>query len=388
MKNIGAILLLAGLLTTLGSNAQQTTPDPAIRVRDGFSLSVVQTSLENPRFMAFDDQGTLYVSFPDGGEIKSLRDNDHDGYYETVKTFVTGFPTIQGMYFHDGWLWFTQSGAIYKAIDSDHDGVADKTETVIAKGVLPEGGGHWWRPVLIHNDRLFTAIGCSGNIAIDAGTDRQKIWSFDLKGGDKKLFASGLRNTEKLVIRPGTDEIWGMDHGSDMFGGNFEKNSPAFGQPITDNYPPDEMNHYIQDGFYGHPFIVGNRIPRYEFMDRADIIELAAKTIIPEWATGAHWAPCAMAFYTGNQFPSVYKNDAFVAYHGSWNRSDKAGYCVSRVLFENGHPYGELKCVNFLTSDGKVLGRPVDVAVAPDGSLLISDDTGNMIYRLSWKGGK
>ena len=89
-----------------------------------------------------------------------------------------------------------------------------------------------------------------------------------------------------------------------MFGGNFEKNSPAFGQPITDNNPPDEMNHYVQDGFYGHPFIVGNRVPRYEYMDRADIVELAAKTIIPEWATGAHWAPCAMAFYTGNQFPA------------------------------------------------------------------------------------
>ena len=161
MKFVGAILLLTGLLLAVGANAQKTSPDPGIRVRDGFTLSVVQNSLENPRFMAFDDQGTLYVSFPDGGEIISLKDKDNDGYYETVKTFVTGYPTIQGMYFHDGWLWFTQSGAILKAIDTDHDGAADKTETVIAKGALPEGGGHWWRPLLIHNNRLFTAIGCS-----------------------------------------------------------------------------------------------------------------------------------------------------------------------------------------------------------------------------------
>ena len=179
-----------------------------------------------------------------------------------------------------------------------------------------------------------------------------------------------------------------MDHGSDMFGGNLEKKSSTGKQPITDNNPPDEMNRYVQDGFYGHPFIVGNRVPRYEYMDRADIVELAAKTIVPEWATGAHWAPCAMTFYTGSQFPSECNNDAFVAFHGSWNRSEKAGYCLNRVLFENGHPYGELKYVNFLSPDGKVLGRPVDVVVAPDGSLLISDDNGNMIYRLSWNGGK
>ncbi len=388
MKFISSILLLAGLLQTLGSIAQQTSPDPAIKVRDGFKLTVAENSLENPRFMVFDDQGTLYVSLPGSGEIKSLKDSNNDGYYETVKTFVKGYPTVHGMYFYDGWLWFTQSGAIYRAMDSDHDGVADITETVIPAGALDEGGGHWCRPVLIHNNRLYTAIGSSSNISTDEGTDREKIWTYDLKGGDKKLFVSGIRNTEKLLVRPGTEEIWGMDHGSDMFGQYLEQKSPNTKQPITDYYPPDEMNHYVQDGFYGHPYIVGNRIPRYEFMNRPDIVALAAKTIIPEWCTGAHWAPNAMVFYTGNQFPSEYKNDAFIAFHGSWNRSQNAGYCVTRVLFEDGHPYGELKYVNFLAPDGQVLGRPVDVVVAPDGSLLISDDSKNTIYRLSWTGGK
>jgi glucose/arabinose dehydrogenase len=156
--------------------------------------------------------------------------------------------------------------------------------------------------------------------------------------------------------------------------------------PITDLNPPDEMNHYVQGGFYGHPFLVGNRVPRYEYMNQPDIVELAAKTIPPEWATGAHWAPNAMTFYTGEQFPKEYRGDAFVAYHGSWNREKKAGYCVTRVLFDQGHPYGELVYVRFLTDDGKVLGRPVDVVVAPDGSLLISDDEGGRIYRLSYKG--
>ncbi len=156
------------------------------------------------------------------------------------------------------------------------------------------------------------------------------------------------------------------------------------------------MNKYVEGGFYGHPFIVGNRVPRYEYMKRPDIVELAAKTIVPEWCTGAHWAPNAMMFYTGSQFPPEIKGDAFVAYHGSWNRSVKAGYQVTRVLFENGHPYGELPYVKFLTAQGKVLGRPVDVIQAPDGSLLISDDGNtavdgykmNNIYRLKYIGGK
>jgi len=125
------------------------------------------------------------------------------------------------------------------------------------------------------------------------------------------------------------------------------------------------------------------RVPRYEYMNRPDIARLAAKTIPPEWAAGAHWAPNAMEFYAGTSFPES-TGDAFVAYHGSWNRSEKAGYCVTRVRFENGHPWGEQVYVKFLDGKGNVLGRPVDVAQAPDGSLLISDDYGNRIYRLQF----
>jgi glucose/arabinose dehydrogenase len=132
----------------------------------------------------------------------------------------------------------------------------------------------------------------------------------------------------------------------------------------------------VQDGFYGHPFLVGSKIPRYEYLKRPDIVERAAKTIPPAWPTGAHGAPNALAFYTGAPFPKGYRGDAFVAYHGSWNRENKGGYCVTRVLFDQGRPYGELLYVSFLTKEGKVLGRPVDAVVAPDGSLLVGDDEG------------
>jgi glucose/arabinose dehydrogenase len=359
--------------------------DPAVWVREGYALSVAVANLDKPRFMAFGPDRTLYVSLPDAGEIKACRDEDGDGYYERVATFVKGHPTVQGMFWHEGWLWFTESGAIFKGRDTNGDGTADEQQTVIPRGQLPSGG-HYWRPILIHKGRLYTGIGDSGNITDESATDREKIWTYDLEGQDKRLFISGIRNTEKLVVRPGTDEVWGMDHGSDWFGRPLEGQNNPHGQPITDLNPPDEMNHYVEGGFYGHPFLVGSRIPRYEYAGRPDIVALAARTIPPAWEAGAHWAPNAMVFYTGEQFPKDCRGDAFVAYHGSWNRTKKAGYCVTRVLFDRGRPCGELVYVSFLTGDGEVLGRPVDVAVAPRGTLLISDDEGGRVYRLRFRG--
>lgn len=361
--------------------AQDAVPD-GVRVRRGFELSVVQSQIPEPRFLLLGPDGTLYVSVPDSGQIKACRDLDGDGSYEAMLTFVDGYRTVHGMFWHDGWLWFTQSGAIHRARDTDGNGSADQVETVLDG--LPSGG-HWWRSILIHDGRLYTSIGDSGNITDERETKRQKIWSYAMDGSDERLFCSGLRNTEKLVVRPGTDEIWGMDHGSDRFGRYVESQADV-GQPITDLNPPDEMNHYQERRFYGHPFIVGNRIVRYEFLDRREeMARLAAETTTPEWCTGAHWAPNAMTFYSGDAIPGA-RGDAFVAYHGSWNRSSRAGYCITRVLFEDGLPYGEQVCVSLLTANGEVLGRPVDVIEAPDGSLLFSDDQGNRIYRLRYVG--
>lgn len=376
------VVLLAGVSVSAAVGRERPAVDPRVQVREGFELTVAVADVERARFMAVGPNGTLFVSQPHLGQVKACRDEDRDGWFETVATFVSGHPTVHGLLWHDGWLWFTETGAIFKARDAD--GVADGQQTVIAEGRLPRGGGHWYRSIAIHDGRLYTGIGDSGNITDETDSERQKIWTFDLQGQDKRPFASGLRNTEKLVIRPDSNEVWGMDHGSDWFGRQLEGSSSPHGQPITSLNPPDEMNHYVDGGFYGHPFIVGSKLPRYEYMDRPDIVELAARTIPPAWSAGAHWAPNAMTFYTGGQFPDEYRGDAFVAYHGSWNRQPREGYCVTRVLFDRGRPYGELIYVNFLTADRAVLGRPVDVVVAADGSLLISDDQAGRVYRLSY----
>ena len=200
-----------------------------------------------------------------------------------------------------------------------------------------------------------------------------------MDGSDKKLFASGLRNSEKLVVRPGTDEIWGVDHDIDLFATKLEAKT-KFGQPITDHNPPAELNHYVEGGFYGHPWIVGKNQPNIGLLDNPKLIEYASMTTIPEWLMPAHCSANSMMFYSGDQIPNA-KGDVFVAMKGGWNATKKVGYCLSHILFENGHPYGELKMVSFLDGD-KIIGRPTDCAQAPDGSILFSDDTGNKIYRL------
>ncbi len=379
-----SLLLFAGLIALPSlSLAQQNDVPGGVSVRDGFELTLA-ANVRNARFMCIAPDGTLYVSQPGPGTITALRDPDGDGWYDWSETFISDRKSAHGMFWHDGELWFTQSGSVHRARDEDGDGKADRVVTVLDN--LPSGG-HWWRSILILNNRLYTSIGDSGNISNETNSDRQKIWSYQLDGSDKRLLISGIRNTEKLVVRPGTDEIWGMDHGSDWFGRPVGDRRGK--QPITDFNPPDEMNHYREGKFYGHPFIVGDKLPRYEYMERDDIIDLADRTVVPAWSMPAHSACNAMCFYPRNDgdhaFPEDYVGDAFVTMHGSWNRENKSGYGVARVLFDQGQPYGMLTYVSFLEGQ-RVHGRPVDVVVAPDGSLLISDDHGNRIYRLRYVG--
>ncbi len=369
-------------------------------VRAGYEVTVAVVNLPGTRFLEVDDKGNLYVSRPDRGDIVRLKDADGDGVYETITTFIKDKPSAHGMCFKDGWLWFTTTGAVHKARDTTGGGVADEVVDVIPVGQLPRKGAHWWRSLLVTDDSLYTSIGDGDNISDQTETERQKIWRFDLDGSNKRLFCSGLRNTEKLRLRPGggADEIWGCDHGSDWFGapvGDTEGN-----QPITDLNPPDELNKYVQDGAYGHPFIVGNRLPRYEYLygpgKRDDIHDLAARSTPPEWCIPAHWAVNGFTFIdpkinaTTGALPPDHSGDIFIAAHGSWNSSQRVGYCVARILMDDGKPYGLLKIVQTLQNEPEaVRARPVDCVQAPDGSVLFSSDvpTGK-VFRIRYTGKK
>jgi len=358
-----------------------------IWVRPGYELTVAVDGIQSPRFLALGPEGTLFVSVPSQGKIYLCKDMDGDGLYKKGISFVTGKDPksiLQGMQYHDGWLWFAQLNSISRARDTNGDGRADEEVQVLGTDQLPTGkeGGHMWRALLIHKGRIYTHVGDETNATDEPveATERKKIWSFALDGSDKKLFCSGVRNTEKLAVRPGTDEIWGVDHDIDMMGWKMEGDRKN-GQPITDHNPSAELNHYVEGGFYGHPWIVGKNQPNLNFLDNTNLIKYASMAVIPEWTMPAHCSANALIFYSGTKIPNA-QGDVFVAQHGSWNATQKVGYCLSRILFEEGHPYGEQKMVNFLKDGTEVKGRPVDCAQAPDGSIFISDDTANKVYRL------
>ncbi|MDA0349339.1 MAG: PQQ-dependent sugar dehydrogenase [Verrucomicrobia bacterium] len=368
-------------------------PD-GVWVRDGFELTVAEDTIKKPRFMALDTDGTLYVSVIAEGKILACKDLDGDGKYESITPFIEGKDAntrLQGIQLHNGWLYFSQLNAISRAKDTDADGKADLEEEILGEDDLPTGKptGHRWRALLIHKGRIYTHVGDQTNATdepIDA-SERKKIWSFKLNGSDKKLFASGIRNSEKLVVRPGTDEIWGVDHDIDQMAWGMEgENHATEGQPITDHNPPAELNHYQEGKFYGHPWVVGKNMPNLMFIDHPKLMDYARMATIPEWTMAAHSSANSLTFYRGNKIPGAH-GDAFVAQKGGWNATEKVGYRLARILFEDGKPYGEQAMVSFLKGD-EVLGRPVDCVQAPDGSLLFSDDTGNKVYRLRWVGKK
>jgi glucose/arabinose dehydrogenase len=387
-----AALVAAALSTPPPCSAASSVPIPeGIWVRPGYELTVAVDGVPGPRFLAPGPDGTLFVSVPSQGKIYLCKDMDADGLYKKGITFVAGKDPktiLQGMQYHEGWLWFAQLNSISKARDTNGDGKADEEVQVLGPDQLPTGkdGGHMWRALLIHKGRLYTHVGDETNATDEPveATERKRIWSFALDGSDKKAFCSGVRNTEKLAVRPGTDEIWGVDHDVDMMAAKLEGDR-KLGQPITDHNPPGELNHYVEGGFYGHPWIVGKNMPNLALLDNPDLMKYASKAILPEWTLPAHCAANALFFYTSTLIPNA-QGDVFVAQHGSWNATQKVGYCLSRILFEDGHPYGEQKMVSFLKDGTDVKGRPVDCAQAPDGSILISDDMGNRVYRLRYVG--
>ncbi len=380
------IFVVAAIALAAPSFAQQENkPEHEFfTVRAGYSVAPV-ADLPDARFLEFDDKGVLFCSRPDRGDIIALQDKDADGVFETRGDFVTGYRSAHGMCFHDGWLWFATMGSIHKARDTDGDLKADEIVDVIPVGTLPRGGTHWWRSLLVTKEGFYTSIGDSENISDQTKTDRQKIWHFALDGSDKKLVSSGIRNTEKLRFRPGTTGLWGFDHGSDYFGDKIGKGSVG----ATDVNPPDELNKYTQGACYGHPFVVGNRVPRPEYLSRDDIGQLTDQTTPPEWSIGAHWAVNGFTFIDpalnekSKALPADHSGDIFFAAHGSWNSTKRVGYCIGRILFEDGKPYGMLKIVSTLQEQNQVVwARPVDCAQAPDGTIVFSSDQPGRLYRI------
>ena len=392
-------------ITPLTTDGELGPGVPAFKVAPGYKVTLAVAKPSEARFMQFDNFGNLYVSGPRRGNITTYK-KQPDGSYTKNAVVVQDMPTVHGMEFVDGWLWFCVTDGVFKGkVRADGSGL-DEVTTVLPQGSIPGGGGHWYRPILVDTDGFYTSIGDARNfsdlddpqVIADEGphsAEREKIWKYSPDGQSKARFVWGIRNTEKLQFRPGTKEVWGLDHGSDWFGLLLGDDQQGH-QPITDNIPGEEVNHYEAGKFYGHPYIVDNNLIRPEFntggpLAKANIQQLLNDATPPAYLFPAHWANCGWTFLNQDS-PFGHRGDMIVTSHGSWNSSLKVGYCVSHLTFSpDGKPVHAEHIVNCLSPDRvHYTARPVDVVEEPGTPNLLfsTDDDGNHpssphIYRIS-----
>jgi glucose/arabinose dehydrogenase len=319
------------------------------------------------RALAVGPDGAVYASRPNQGSITRLVDADGDGVAEAQTTALQGLDRPHGMTFHGNWMYVANTGSVVR-FALDGNGVPTGSPQTI--GTYSFGAGHWTRTVIVGPDGgVYVSIGSSCNVCIESNPDRAAVVRFDRDGGGKRVFASGLRNAVGMAVHPTTGEIWVSQNERDDI------------TPNHQDLPPEEIN-ILRDGAdYGWPYCHSDRVPNPEYNDATR----CANTEPPALMMQAHSAPLGMAFLnTATMLPSSYRGDLLVAFHGSWNRDVPTGAKVVRVRVSGGRPTSyEDFIIGWQTENGSRWGRPVDVAVARDGSVLISDDMGDAIWRVT-----
>ena len=374
----------------------------APKAPDGFVVNRYADSLQNPRWMYVLPNGDVLVAESNtehgllekagaviigasksndmrksANRITILRDRDKDGKPDIKETFLSGLNQPFGMLLIKNKMYVANTDALWMfPYKKGALKITGEGKKIID---LPAGKNnrHWTRNIITNSkkNKIYIAIGSGSNVAengLEADKDKARIWEINSDGSGLKVYASGLRNPVGMDWTPGTQTLWVAVNERDELG---------------DNLVPDYITSVKRGGFYGWPFsYFGQHIdPRIEVKDQRP--ELVKKAIVPDVALGSHTASLGLLFYTGKQFPSEYRNGAFIAQHGSWNRSVLAGYKVIFIPFENGKPAGKEE--DFLTGfivdrdEEKVHGRPVGLAMLPDGSLLVTDDTSDTIWKVS-----
>jgi glucose/arabinose dehydrogenase len=361
----------------VGSAAQPERREPTVdliktlKLPPGFAINVFARGLEHPRMLLVTDDGSVLVTRPQQNDVLRLRDTDGDGVADKPERIVKDLEMVHGIALRDGQLYLASPKAVYV---TPLDGGQDARPHPIIQN-LPDGGQHPNRTLGFGPDgALYVTVGSDCNDCKETNPENATVLRADPKTGERRIFARGLRNTIGFGWHPKTKELFGMDHGSDWRGNDL---------------PPEELNH-LQDGKdYGWPYVYGKRVIDQVSDDPPGTTKAAyaAKTEPSALEYQAHSAPIGMVFYTGSQFPPDYQGDAFVAFHGSWNRDPPTGYKVVRIRFDDGRPVGFQDFVTgFLAPDGKSqFGRPAGIAVAKDGSLLFSDDSNGVIYRVTYR---
>jgi glucose/arabinose dehydrogenase len=359
---------------------QPARPLGALIVPPGFKFEVFAENVTGARMMALGSQGTVFVGSMSGG-VYAVVDRDGDHKAERVVTIATGLPQPNGVAMRDGALYVATASRLLRFDDIERHLDAPPTPVVV-RDSLPNGTGgyHSWKFIAFGpDDRLYMSVGVPCNVCAPPAMTAS-ILRMNPDGSDVEVFAEGVRNSVGFAWHPVTHELWFTDNGRDMLG---------------DDVPNDELNVAYKAGLhFGFPFCHQGDIPDPEFgAQRA-----CSTTEAPVQKLGAHVAAIGFTFYTGDMFPSRYKNAAIIAEHGSWNRTTLSGYRVM-AAFTDGRRVTAYEPLldGFLPASGPAVGgrggagvtsgRPADALQMPDGSILISDDTGNRLIRVSYTAG-
>jgi len=348
----------------------------------GFKVELYTSGLENPRWLRTAPNGDVFLAESDPGRIRVFRGMTSDGKPELSAIFASGLKRPYGIAFYPPgpdpqWVYIGNTDELIRFPYHNGDLKASGPSEHIAD--LPTGGGHWTRAVEFTPDgkKMFVAVGSASNVD-DPDThpgekDRADILACDPANCVLRVYAYGIRNAGGGIrVNPQTGELWCSVNERDALG---------------DNLVPDYITHVEEGGFYGWPwwYIGAHQDPRHQGKHP----ELKDKTIVPDVLLQPHNASLELTFYDSDKFPAEYKGDIFSSQHGSWNRAVRVGYEVIRVpLHQTGHATGEYQdfLTGFVLPDGRVWGRPVGIAVGPDGSLLVSDDGSGSIWRVSYVG--
>jgi glucose/arabinose dehydrogenase len=339
------------------------------RVPQGFKINIFAEDFKEPRWMSVAPNGDIFLSDSAAGKVVVLRDPQHTGSAQQNEAFVSGLHQPYGIVFHENYVYIADTDGLLRF---KYDPQTSKRQSEAEHLMDFPTGGHWTRSLVLAPDgnHLYIGVGSDGNIEGNNPPIRAAITVCDLNGKDSRLFATGIRNPTGVGIEPSSGTLWTSVNERDGLGNDL---------------PPDYFTSVKDGGFYGWPYsYIGSNIDPRVKPQKPD---LTSKAIVPDVLLGAHRAPLQFAFYTGDQFPASYHGGAFLAEHGSWNRSPRAGYQVVFIPFKDGKPSGTP--TTFLTglvpdeNKPEVYGRPVGIAVAPDGSLLVSDDVAGTIYRIS-----
>jgi glucose/arabinose dehydrogenase len=348
----------------------------------GFKVELYAAGLDNPRWLRTAPNGDIFLAESDPGRIRVFRGMTSDGKAEQAAIFASGLKRPYGIAFYPPgpdpqWIYIGTTSEVLRFPYHNGDLKASGAAEHIAD--LPSGGGHWTRAVEFTPDgkKMFVGVGSASNVN-DPDThpeekDRADILVCDPANCVLKVYAYGIRNAGGgIAVNPQTGELWCSVNERDALG---------------DNLVPDYITHVEEGGFYGWPwwYMGAHQDPRHQ----AKHPELKDKAIVPDVLLQPHNASLELLFYGADKFPAEYKGDIFASEHGSWNKAVRVGYEVIRVpLHQTGHATGEYQdfLTGFVLPDGHVWGRPVGITVAPDGSLLVSDDGSGSIWRVSYVG--